>query len=513
MIRKLVVVLLTGLVFPALACAELQNVQVGGQITILGEYYRNVETPGSGLRWPASVLLGRPIGTGVGAGNGIVSAFGWDDHGHGLSLVTQWTRLHVNADFTEDVGAFIELDSVDVWGEDFRSDYVTGGDNRANSVDDVEVYQAYIEANEMFGHPLRLRIGRQELRLGSEWLVGANDDGPSPAWGLSFDALRLTYATDLVSVDVWGAKLAERSPAEEDGDVDFYGVYGSYLGLEDITLDAYWLWVRDAGALQDTNLGYLGEWIEDVAGVDDYDTTNLHTVGLRAAGEIGAFDFEAEVAYQFGEASTTGFLFKPLLYGDDDDDFSVWGLNLEAGYTLDVPWEPRVHFGYAFIDGEDDRDITFGQWLGYLFNPFYAPPASVSFNRLFSNWSHSAILDGSEMSNAHIFHLGVEAAPTESIELAVDVGYYLADEVFDRPVLPVLGFWTRENDAELGWEVDANVTYHYSEDFYFCVGWDHLFVGDGLEEGNFCNSYGLDFNGGTNGDDADYFYFETGMSF
>jgi len=512
-IRKLVVAILTGLVVPALASAELQNVHVGGQITILGEYYRNVESPGSGLRWPAALLLGRPIGTGVGAGNGIVSVFGWDDHGHGLSLVSQWTRLHVNADFTEDVRAFIELDSVDVWGEDFRSDYVTGVDNRADSVDDVEVYQAYIEVNEVFGHPLRLRIGRQELRLGSEWLVGANDDGPSPAWGLSFDALRLTCATDLVSVDVWGAKLAERSPAEEDGDVDFYGVYGSYLGLEDITLDAYWLWLRDAGALQDTNLGYLDEWIEDMAGVDDYDTMNLHTVGLRAAGEINAFDVEAEVAYQFGEASTTGFLFKPLLYGDDDAEYSAWGCNLELGYTFNVDWQPRLHLGYAFFDGQDDRDITCGQWLNALFNPFYAPPASVSFNRLFSNWSHSAILDGSEMSNAHIFHFGLEVAPTESIELAVDVGYYLADEVFDRPVLPPLGFWTRPNDAELGWEIDTNVTYNYSEDLYFCVGWDHLLVGDGLEEGDFCNSYGLDLNGGTDGDDADYFYFETGMSF
>jgi len=511
-----IVMLLACLLACPRALGQLERVEVGGEIRILGEYYRNVETPGDGLRWPANWLLGRPVGNGP----DIFSGFGWDNHGPGLSLVTQWTRLHIKADFTDAVRAFIELDNVHVWGtelniehewdQSFRSDYITGGEDRAR---DLELYQAYIEADELFGAPLRLRIGRQELRFGNEWLVGANDDGPSPTWGLSFDALRLTYATDRVNLDAFWAKLAERSRIEEDGDVDFYGLYGSYLEFEDVTLDAYWFWLRDAGSRNDIKLGYGGEGIEDTMGVDDYDTTNLHTVGLRAAGTINTFDFEAEVAYQFGDASSTGFLFKPLLYGDEAADYDAWGCNLELGYTFNVAWTPRVHFGYTFLDGKDNRDITFGQWLGFLFNPFYTPSASVSFNRLFSNWSHSAILDGSEMSNVHILCMGLEASPTENIELSLDVGHYLADEVFDRPVVPLLGFWTRENDDDLGWEVDTNITYHYSEDLCLCVGWDHLFVGEGLREGSFTASNGLDFNGGSDGDDADYWYFETGISF
>jgi hypothetical protein len=57
------------------------------------------------------------------------------------------------------------------------------------------------------------------------------------------------------------------------------------------------------------------------------------------------------------------------------------------------------------------------------------------------------------------------------------------------------------------------MTYNYSEDLYFSVGWDHLFVGDGLEEGNFIGGNGLDFAGGSDGDDVDYLYFETGIFF
>ena len=76
------------------AASELTNVEVGGQLTILGEYYRNVEPAGEGLRWPRQLALGTASGHGSGRGNGIYSWFGWSDHGHGLSSVTQWTRLH-----------------------------------------------------------------------------------------------------------------------------------------------------------------------------------------------------------------------------------------------------------------------------------------------------------------------------------------------------------------------------------------------------------------------------------
>ncbi len=103
------------------------------------------------------------------------SAFSWDEDSNDLSFVEQRTRLNVKADFTNEVSAFIELDSYDIWGEDFRSNYITGADGRAVSNDDVEMYQAYIEANEMFGMPIRMRVGRQELSFGSEWLVGVND--------------------------------------------------------------------------------------------------------------------------------------------------------------------------------------------------------------------------------------------------------------------------------------------------------------------------------------------------
>jgi len=495
------------------AGAELETVQVGGQITTMGEYYTNIIPSQERPRWSTNWLTGRPVGT----SDGIFGGFGGGEHSHGLSLVSQWTRLNVKALFSEHVSALIELDSVSAWGDSFRSDYLTGTESRPDGAANPDVYQAYVEAEELLGAPLRLRIGRQEMRLGNEWLVGANDDGPAPSWGLSFDALRLTFALDDFSIDAWSAKLAERSPAEQDGDADFHGLYASYLGLaehlglESMTCDAYWLYLRDA-ATEVFEPSSFGEWVTAQLGGRESGKTKLHTVGLRAAGNTESFDFDVECARQFGDAGQVGTIFRPVVLGDSEAEYDVWGCNVQGGLTLSAPWQPRAYAGYAFFEGEDNRDISFPQWIDSLVNPFYTPSASISFNRLFSNHSYSAILDGTDLSNVHAFHVGVEAAPSEKVDVAVDLGYYRADEVFHRPVLPLLSFLSAANEAELGWEIDTNITYHLSDSLQFCAGWDHLFVGDGLKQGNYTLANGLDYNG-WEGSGADYWYFETGLSF
>jgi hypothetical protein len=506
---------------------------VGGSIRIRADYYRNwvpdsdAVAPGvlgaNQVIWPAFFLPRRAIGSGPANGPGILSTFAWDnDNSKNLTAVEQRTRLNVKADFTNSVSAFIELDSYDIWGEDFRSDYITGGDARAVSVDDVEIYQAYIEANEMFGMPLRLRIGRQELAFGSQWLVGVND-ARAFFRGLSFDALRLTYATDQFSVDAFYSILAEGGVGEQDNDVTLAGVYGSYKGLENITLDAYWLWVRDARSLNDTANNAILEFWEDVFNLDDYDATNLHTVGLRGAGTIGALDFEAEAAYQFGDADQVGFLFKPFQYGADNAEFDAYAANLEVGYTLDVMWSPRIYVGGAYFGGEDNRDLTFWEWI----NPYYAfhPKSSVSFNRLFSNQMYNGFLDlQNDFSNGHVFVVGAIAHPTESVDLYLDAGYYLVDEPFDVPAYATLGgfrvplapnlsFWTKEGSDEIGIVTDLVVTYHYSEDLMFMLHWSHLFAGDALEDGSFFANNGLVFAGGSDNDDGDFITLETRLCF
>lgn len=561
--KSLIVLVAVATVVTAMpALAELQNITWDGELRIRGNWYtghsigdnpraRNPlfdppwtrATGNAGLRFPAPSIATRAIGnrgvagalpsfTSPAPGGGILSPFPWDDNfSHSHTYVESRARLGMNADFTDEVSLRIEFDSYDIWGEDFRSNYVTGADGRAAAFDDVEVYQAYIEANEMWGYPVGMRIGRQEIALGSQWLVGVNDTA-SGFWGLSFDAIRGWWnATDTLRIDAFWAKLADTSPVEEDGDVDFYGIYGSYTGLEEITIDAYWLYLRDARAAQDTIDGGffdLGGWLEDFFGVDDYEPTELHTIGLRGAGMItDSLDFEAEVAYQFGDVDSVGYLFgiNGLLgstFGDDDADVSEFAATLTVGYTFDVQWQPRAWLGVVYLGGEDDRDVNFFEWLDSLINPWAERDASVSFNRLFSNTEYSEFLENTDLSNTWIIRGGVDLAVTESVDVNVVLSYFQAVEEFDHPVYWTIfdnritspfAFWTETADDELGWELGLYVSYDYSEDLNFEMGWAHLFVGDGLEEGNFVNANGLGFNGGLNDDDADYLYVQTTLSF
>lgn len=483
------------------AQAELQSVQVGGEVRIRGRFWNDNYTNAVGgppaPRYVGYSFFNRPLGP-----FGLNSRFDFDDAGNDLAYYEHRTRLHVNADFTDDVSAFIELESFDLWGTDFRSDYVTGLDFAG--ADTVALYQSYIETRNTFGYPLRLRIGRQEMKYGKGWLV---DDITTAIIGRSFDGIRATYTASDIEVDAWATKLNETLAGDEDA--DFYGLYGTYTGLESVNLSAYWMLLRDADEPVDTVLGPFGEWYEDLLGLDDYEPSYLHTIGARIWGNAGAFDYDWELAYQFGNADNVGGLFTPVVYGDTDADYDSFGTDLELGYSLDMAWNPRVYIGGAFFEGEDNRDFT---W-----QDFFVPgegTASVSFNRLFPGKPYSLTLGiNQELSNFWQLRAGVSMKPAEKITLAAKVAYFEIDEAFDTPVVFFYPAWTRENDSELGWTTFLMAKYQYSPDLSLAVVWEHLFVGDGLEGGQFFARNGLELVGGTDDDDADYIHFDLQLKF
>lgn len=518
--QRRIIVFIASLLVISTAYAELQTVQVGGEVRIRGRYWTSVYNVGVNSppvpRIAAAFLPDRAIGP-FGTG----SRFDWDDRGDDLSFVEQRTRLNVKAGFTQDVSAFIELEVFEYWGTDFRSNPITGVDFRTTTADDLEVYQSYIEAREMFGQPLRLRIGRQEIKLGKGWLA---DDLTGAILGRNYDAIRLTYQADTYSIDAWWSKLTETSPLEQDGDTDFSGIYATCNALDWMSFSVYWMWIRDGSALEDTpGLNLAREWVEDILGLDDYDPTNMHTLGARAWGKYAAWDYDLELAYQFGNADHQGFGFKFFgsPYGDDNADFNGWAGDLEIGYTFDINWSPRVYIGGAYFSGEDNRGVSFWDWL----NPFDRPEASVSFNRLFPGKPYSLILEiGQEMSNFHQVRAGVETHPMEALTVALSVAYFGINEPFDMPLhvtvggfhiplVPAFSFLTDEADSDIGISTHLWARYNYSPDLFFRVGWERLFTGDGLTEGNFIFRYGLQFSGGTDDEDSNYFYFDTGLKF
>ncbi len=501
--------------------SELQQIDVGGSLQIYGNYYTDFYENNDETRIAPSAIQGRPIGASAldeltGAVLSGIRAFGGDG-AEGAAWVETRTALHVNAVFTDEVSVYIGLDSISDWGTDFRSNYVTGQDSAGGG--DVSLYQAYIELNELAGLPVRLRLGRQELILGNEWLVG-NNFWFNPLTYLSFDGARLTYGADTFTVDAFWMKLNENLGGFANGDAELYGIYGSYTGVEDFAFDLYWLLLRDGIDLEDVAGGYLNERLEDLLGVDNYQTTAIHTLGLRGAGTLGAFDLEGEIAIQFGEAATTGATFAPYVYGDDSASYSTWAGNFTVGYTFASAWAPRIYVGGEYYGGEDNRDRS----LLEVINPFDKPDASFSFNRIFSSWEVDWFLDGGSLSNVWLLKTGVSATPTEKFEVGLDAIYFETVDPFRSPVLGRFGrsrlpvyspfpWGGKKSDGTLGTETIAWVTFNYSDDLLFEAGWAHFFTGKGLEEGNFVDQNGLGFYGGLDQDDADYFYLGTTLTF
>jgi len=505
---------ITVLLFCAtVAMAELQDVDIGGQLRIRARYWSNMFVDGEPeVRIPDFFLPGRAIGP-----FGTASELAWDDKSNDKMKFEQNTKLTFRAEFTGNVSGQFDLFSRETWGQNFRSDYVTGADFRADTSRDIEVLQSYIAVQEMFGVPLQLRIGRQQIEIGDGWLVGKKHSTDE----FAFDGVRFTYTADPFTIDGWWSVLAESGIQEQDGDVDFYGLNATYTGLAGHEFMAYWFFVRDARSLNDTNFIAPIERLENWAGVDDYDPTELHTFGVRAEGELDALDYVWEAAYQTGNADQIGRFFSPFGYGDTGARFDSWAGDLELGYTFDVAWRPRIFIGGAYFGGEDNRDLTFFEWI----NPFDRPEASVSFNRLFSVTKYGELFgQDRNASNFSQLRFGSDLEPMEAITLTAALMKYWVNETFDTPrtisagafripVAPALPFLTESAGDDIGTIASFDLRYHYSEDLEFRLVVEHFLADGDIAEGNFIYSNGLEFNGGSDSDNATYVALDTLITF
>lgn len=378
--------------------------------------------------------------------------FDYDETADEVSFFEQRTMFDVTAHVEDNVKAFVQFDSYDNWGEDFRSDPITGVDNPDG--DDIGLYQAFIDVENIGDAPVMLRVGRQELQFGSEFLVG-NNDVSSYFYGLSFDGGKLVLGEeDGFNATVFGTKLAESFNGFGEDDAEFYGVYTNYGWCENHDIDAYWLWVRDDSAFS----GGLG-----ATGAD------IHTIGARAAGMESGVDYEAELAYQFGEQEFSGA---------SNVDYGSLALNLLLGYTFDASWDPRVFVGFTWLGGDDE---------------------DLSFNRLFSDWRYTEFDLNNNFTNLILYHWGFGFAPDDAWDFLVHMKVLTIDEAID--------------DEMVGFENDIYATYHYSDYLQFRGGWSFLSADDGAYEGNAVPNNGLAALTVAEDDFWHYLWLETMLSF
>ncbi|MEW6202753.1 MAG: alginate export family protein, partial [bacterium] len=120
-------------------------------------------------------------------------------------------RIRLNLDGrTSPARYFVQLQHSRNWGEEL----LTASSPIASS--DVDLHQGFIE----YGRKNTLRIGRQEIILGSERLVGAFGWSNN---GRAYDGLRLEMPLNQSSFDVFAVKVMENTATKSD-DTNLYGI-------------------------------------------------------------------------------------------------------------------------------------------------------------------------------------------------------------------------------------------------------------------------------------------------
>jgi hypothetical protein len=187
-------------------------------------------------------------------------------------------------------------------------------------------------------HPLTLRVGRQELEYGNSRLVAA------PDWGnirRRFDAVKLFAKTEKWDVDAWFSSpvnVQRKQRDRNDEDLHFYGGYVTYKGIERHGIDGFLFAVDDSGDRVNPN-GNAGD-------------ISTYTLGSRFWGKTAAWDYEAELAGQWGHWA--------------GDVVHAYSWSMDGGYTVDsCTYKPRFGAGFDWAGGDknprDGEIETFDQ--------------------------------------------------------------------------------------------------------------------------------------------------------
>lgn len=343
----------------------------------------------------------------------------------------QRVRLTANAKATDDVSAKITLQDTRTWGANGTNGLLTDADATAFNPDNrnfLDLHEAYVNVSNIFGAPVSLRAGRQELAYGDERLIG------SFGWsnnGRAFDAFKLMYNNDAVNVDAFTATINEAGTAGDD--TYFNGIYATLKQIiPNNTLDLYVLNLNGQNS----------------------SATNHYTLGTRIKGAAAGVDYTGEFAYQTGDLDHDANL------ATATQDLKAYAFAVKAGYTIPTPMKIRVGVEYDFATG---ADADAGE--------------NETFQNLFpTNHGHFGIADVTGANQwSNISAWSVNAAVDLNEKLRVYAAYWN----FKQDEATAVGNFSGLSD-DLGSEIDVVATYKYNNNLNIEAGASRFFTGDAV---------------------------------
>jgi len=343
------------------------------------------------------------------------------------------TRLNMSFQPIDDVNVFVQVqDSRTFGGEDPSK----GRGTLDGSADALDFHQAYFAVTDLFGTPLKLKLGRQELAYANQRLVG------SVGWsniGRTFDAGVVSYRTGKVSVDLFTSKLIG-SPTSAVSQ-NLHGVYSNFRFAGSHQVDAF--------VLIDNNTEKV------LQGVDAGKSKLVrYTGGAYLRGKLASFDYEVEGAYQAGKTMLTD--------SEARASIGAYLVSGSMGYTLNKENNLRIGVLYTRLSGDDDP----GDATARTFNTLFA-----------TNHKFYGYLDyfpkTFSASGLQDLALSVGVNPTPALGLKLDLHRFASEQ----GISVTDAFGDTVEHRVLGQEVDLTAKYKYNKSFSI-IGGGSLFLAD-----------------------------------
>jgi hypothetical protein len=314
--------------------------------------------------------------------------------------------------------------------------------------------------------PLTLRVGRQDMQYGAQRFVSPLN------WASTrrrFDGVKLFAKGKTWDADLWYVKpvnIPETQRKQRDRyneDIDFYGAYVTYKGFPRHGVDAYFFAIDDTGARRNPN-GNAGD-------------RSIYTLGSRFWGKTAGFDYEAELAGQWGRWA--------------GDTVQAWYWTVNGGYTFkDLAWSPRIGAGFDWASGDEDpldgKVGTFDQ-LFPLGHAYYGYLDLVGRQNLTAvNVSLSAEPVAKKVKTAIAYH-------TFWLNANEDAMYNAGGGAVRRDP-------TGNSGTEIGHELDVTLKWKVCRHSTMLLGYSHFWHSDVIRQTGVS-------------EDADLFYVQYGFKF
>ncbi|MCP4725537.1 MAG: alginate export family protein [bacterium] len=334
------------------------------------------------------------------------------------------TRFGAYMDSGNDITAYIQIQDARKFGEEY---FTTEG-----KADMFDLHQGYIYIKNMFDKELNLSIGRMELGLGNQRLVG------TVGWintGRSFDGALVSKHTDKYEMKFFHTKVNEAAPVEDfDPDEYFSGLFYTYKQSEIRNINLFGFLNFNNNRIPDEDKRYL---------------TRI-TAGFDYTANHDNFDYEVEGAYQLGKEYVSAVV-KQL-------DVGAYMFAAKGHYKFDHEKKPYIGIGFDYLSGDDDPiddDLK-------SFNTLYA-----------TNHKYYGYMDYFTSITAATFGNGLS-------DIFLTGGLTFSDNASLKADWHYFNYAVKDayEDKNLGMEFDLTYKYYYRETVNFQLGGSVFLPGD-----------------------------------